>query len=101
MLLTLSGDINLNAWPVYWHQIKDHKFEVYTIQGLHFIHLNVNSLPTNIEELQYIAKNSTRVVVDMSEIKLDETVYDSEITIDGYNQFQVTEIEGVERCLLC
>ena len=37
----------------------------------------------------------------MSEIKLDETVYDSEITIDGYNQFKVTETEGVERCLLC
>ena len=44
MILILAGDINLNPEPVNTHQIKDHKFEVVTRKGLHFIHLNINSL---------------------------------------------------------
>ena len=37
MLLILSGDINLNPGPANRHQIKDHKFEVFTRKGLCFI----------------------------------------------------------------
>ena len=44
MLLILSGDINLNPRPANRHQIKDHNIEVFTRKGLHFIHLNINSL---------------------------------------------------------
>ena len=51
MLLILSGDINLNPGPVNRHQIKDHKFEVFTWKGLHFIHLAINSLLSKIDEL--------------------------------------------------
>ena len=52
MLLILSGDINLNTGPVNICQIKDRKFEVFTRKGLHFIHLNINSLLPKIEELR-------------------------------------------------
>lgn len=45
MLLILSGDINLNPGPVKRHQTKDEKFEVPNSKGLHFMHLNINSLP--------------------------------------------------------
>ena len=51
MLLILSGDINLNLGPVNRRQIKDHKFEVFTWKGLHFIHLTINSLLSKIDEL--------------------------------------------------
>ena len=85
MLLILSGDINLNPGPANRHQIKDHKFEVFTRKGLHFIHLNINSLLPKIDELRYIAKNSNAAVIGISETKLDNTVYDSEVAIDGYN----------------
>ena len=83
MLLILSSDINLNPGPANRHQIKDHKFEAFTRKGLHFIHLNINSLPPKIDELRYIAKNSNAAVIGISETKLDNTVYDSEVAIDG------------------
>ena len=85
MLLILSGDINLNSGPANRQQIKDHEFEVFTRKGLHFIHININSLLPKIDELQYIIKNSNAAVISISETILDNTVYDSEITIDGYN----------------
>ena len=85
MLLILSGDINLNPGPANRHQIKYHKFEVFTRKGLHFIHLNINSLLPKIDELRCVAKNSNAAVIGISETKLDNTVYDSEVAIDGYN----------------
>ena len=81
----MSGDISLNPRPVNWHQIKNHKFEVFTRKGLHFIHLNINGLLPKIDELRYIAKNSNAAVIGISETKLDNTVYDSEVAVDGYN----------------
>ena len=85
MLLILSGDINLNTGPVNRHQIKDHKFEEFTRKWLHFIHLNINSLLPKLDELRYIAKNSNAAVIGISETKLDSTVSDSEVAVDGYN----------------
>ena len=58
IILILSGGINLNPGPVNRHQIKDHKFRVFTKKALHFIHLNINILLPKIEWLQYIAENS-------------------------------------------
>ena len=43
------------------------------------------SLLPKIDELQYIAKNTNAAVIAISETKLDNTVYDSEVAIDGYN----------------
>ena len=74
MLLILPGDITLNPEPANRHQIKDHKFEVFTRKGFHFIHLNINSLLPNIDELRYIAKNSNAAVIGISETKLDNIV---------------------------
>ena len=85
MLLILSGDSNLSPGPVTIHQIKDRKFEVFTRNVLHFIHLNINSLVPKIDELRYIAKNSSSAVIGISKSKLDNTVYDPEVAIDGYN----------------
>ena len=85
MLLILSGDINLNPGHVNINQIKDRKFEVFTKKGLQFIHFNINSLVPKIDELRYIAKNSNAAVIGTCESKLDNTVYDSEVTIGGYN----------------
>ena len=83
VLLILSGDIN--PGPANRHQIKDHKFEVFTRKGLPFIHLNINSLLPKIDELRYITKNANAAVIGISETKLDNTVYDSVVAIDGYN----------------
>ena len=55
MVLILSGDIELNPGPVDKNQIKKEDFEVFNNKGLHFMHLNINSLLNKIDELRYIA----------------------------------------------
>ena len=83
--LLLSGNINLNLGPVTRHQLKDPKFEGFNNKGLHLIHLNINNLLTKIDELRNLAKCSNTAVIGKTETKLDNTVYNSEVAIDGYN----------------
>ena len=82
MALLLSDDINLNQGPVTRHQLNDPKFEAFNNKGLHLIHLNIKSLLPKIDELCNIAKCSNAVVTGITETKLDNTVYDSEVTIE-------------------
>ena len=66
-LLLLSGDIEVNPGPVQFlptaqkgipnTQDKNglEKFEMFGKRGLHFIHVNINSILPKIEEIRYIA----------------------------------------------
>ena len=47
--------------------------------------LNISGLLNKIDELRYIARSSNAAVIGITETKLDNTVYDSEVTVDGYN----------------
>ena len=85
MILILSGDIELNPGPADTNQIIKEDFEVFNNKGLHFMHLNINGLLNKIDELRYIARSSNAAVIGITETKLDNTVYDSEVTVDGYN----------------
>ena len=49
------------------------------------MHLNINGLLNKIDELHYIAWSSNAAVIGITETKLGYTVYDSEVTVDGYN----------------
>ena len=51
---------------------------------MHFIHLNINSLLSKINEVSYIAKLKNATVIGLSETKLDNTVLNSEIQIEIY-----------------
>ena len=85
MLLLLSGDISLNPGPV--HQDTPqclNEWNVFKNRGLHFIHLNINSLLPKIDELRYIAKSTNAAVIGISESKLDASALDPEISIDNY-----------------
>ena len=53
-------------------------------QGLHFIHFNINSLLPKIDELREVVKISNPTVIGITETKLDHSIGDSEISIDGY-----------------
>ena len=55
LIVLLPGDINLNSGP---SQISK-TWMVFKKRGLHFVHLNINSLPSKIEENRQIAKDST------------------------------------------
>ena len=92
MTLLLSGD-NLNPGPVARHQLKDPKFEAFNNKGLHLMHLNINSLLAKIDELRNITKCSNAAVTGITETKLDNIVYDSEVTIDGYSIVRNDRVE--------
>ena len=81
LILLLSGDINLNAGPT---QISE-TWSVFKKRGLHFVHLNINSLPSKIKELRQIAKNTNSAVIGLSETKLDKTIFDSEVSIPNFS----------------
>ena len=50
MALLLLGNVNLNSGPVTIHQLNDPKFEAFNNKGLHFMHLDINSLVHKIDE---------------------------------------------------
>ena len=77
----LSGDINLNPGPT---QISE-TWSLFRKRGLHFVHLNINSLPSKTEELRKITKNTNSAVIGLSETKLDKTIFDSEVSIQNYS----------------
>ena len=49
------------------------------------MHLNINILLNKIDKLRYIASTSNAAVIGTTETKLDNTVYDSEVAVDGQN----------------
>ena len=51
---------------------------------MHFIHLNINSVLPKIDELRLIAKKSNAAAIGLTETKLDETIQNGEIEIEGY-----------------
>ena len=59
-------------------------WKIFNKRGLHLIHLNINSILSKIDELRVIAKKSRANVIGITESKLDKTVLDEEINIDGY-----------------
>ena len=65
-----------------------HNWKVCNKRGLHLIHLNINSMLSKTDELRAIAKKSGATVIGITESKLDETVLDREINIDGYELIQ-------------
>ena len=53
-------------------------------RGLHFLHININSLLCKIDELRQIAKKSNATIIGITESKLDKSVTDEEVKIEGY-----------------
>ena len=93
----LSGNINLNPGPT---QISE-TWSVFKKRGLHFVHLNINSLPSKIEELRQIAKNTDSAAIGLSETKLDKTIFDSEVSIPNYSLIKERpEQKGWACCML-
>ena len=86
ILLILSGDISLNPGPVYNNQsLHSNEWNVFRSKGIHLIHLNVNSLFPKIDEIRYIAERTKAAVTGITESKLDESIFQSEIEVDNYD----------------
>ena len=59
-------------------------WKAFNKRGLHLIHLNINSLLSKTNELREIARKTRGTVIGITESKLDGSVLDGEINIDGY-----------------
>ena len=76
ILLILSGDITLNPGPVYHNQSLDvNEWNVFRSKGIHLIHLNVNSLLPNIDEICYRAERTKAPVIGITESKLHKSYF--------------------------
>ena len=113
-ILVQPGDINLNPGPtdpkrnyILWELLPSHNCSFYTERmdyqleplsvvsndpwkifqkrGINFIHLNINSILSRIDEIPDIAKVANATVIGLSETKLDNTVLSSELEIEGYD----------------
>ena len=54
-------------------------------KGMHFIYININSLIPKIDEVRYTANITNASIIGTNETKLDETVWSSELEVDGYD----------------
>ena len=63
LLILLSGDVNLNPGPSQYPPYNDDKFEPFHKCGLHFFHLNVNSLLSKIDELRHVVGHTKPAIL--------------------------------------
>ncbi len=75
----IPGNVNINT-----DINDDEQYKSFKSNGLHFIHLNINSILSKMEQLRIIALKTNAAVIGLSESKLDDTVVDEEISINGY-----------------
>ena len=59
-----------------------------TFKNPSFIRVNISRLLSKIDELRNIAKCSNAPLIEINEINFGNTVYDSEVAIDGYSIVQ-------------
>ena len=85
LILLLSGDISLNPGPNWTNYQLTENLKVFKNRGLHFIHLNINSLLSKTGELKELVKASNAMVVGITELKLDDSINNCEICTEGYN----------------
>ena len=107
-ILLLSGDINLNPGPttpkrndMLWEFLPFHNcsfstermdyqldplsvvsndaWNIFQKRGMHFIHVNINSILSKIDEIRSIAKITNATVIGLSETKLDNAILSSEL----------------------
>ena len=63
----------------------DLEWKVFKNKVFHFVHLNINIILPKIEQLRSLLIYSNISVLGIIETKLDNTVNNAEVQIDGYN----------------
>jgi len=61
---------------------------IFKKKGLHFVHLNCNSLLNKIDEIRKFVLDFKPHVICFSETKIDSSVTNAEIQIDGYSNIR-------------
>ena len=84
--VSLLGDLDnqISTTPIENSSNTENTWKSFEKRGLHFIHLNINSLLDKIDELRFIAEKSKPTIIGITESKIDETVSETEFHIKGY-----------------
>ena len=77
---SLSENENKNEW------------NVFKKRGMHFTHININSLLSKIDEVCCIANITNASITGISETKLDETIWSSELEVNGYDLIRLDRL---------
>ena len=85
ILILLSGDVSSNPGTSQYLPDNDNKFEPFRKGGLHFLHINVNSILSKIDELRDVVGHTKPAILGITESKLDSSVSDQEVNISGYS----------------
>ena len=85
LLILLCGDVSLNPGPSQYPPYNDDKFEPFRKRGLHFLHINVNSLLSKIDELRDVVGHTKPAILGITESKLDSSASDQDVNISGYS----------------
>ena len=89
--LLLSGDVllllsSLNPGPIQRSpDISSTIWEPFSKKGLHFLHINNNSLLSKKDEVRFIANKTKAAIIGIAEPKPDHTVPNSEVHFPGYD----------------
>ena len=78
ILLLFSGEISLNPGPCQMQFIDEKTWEPLKFRGLHFCHLNVNSLLSKIDELRDLTNYIKPEILGITESRLDSSVTNAE-----------------------
>ena len=72
------------------------------MKGWYIFHLNVNSLLPKIIEISFIAKQPNSLITGISEIKLDLSILNKEVDIEGFDvmRMEQSSIERRGSCML-
>ena len=84
LLTLLSGDVSLNLGPNQYLPDND-KFELLRKRGFHFLHINVNSLLSTIDQLRDVVGHTKPAILGITESKHGSSVSDQEVNISGYS----------------
>ena len=74
-----------NKCNYYKSGITNNAWNIFQKKGMHFIHLNVNSFLSVIDEICHITNLTNTTVTGLSKIKLGDTVLNSAFEIEGYD----------------
>ena len=85
-LYSLLENVSRNDW------------DVFKKRGMHFIHTNI----TRSSEVRCIANITNASIIGISETKLDETIFSSELEVDGYDLVRLdgSRREGGDACYI-
>ena len=82
-ILLLSGDISLNLGPTP-NSLSQLFWKPFENKGLHFLHLNINSILLKLNELKMMAGNTKAVISGITESKVGNSICNSKVEIGGY-----------------